>query len=132
VIVDASALLASLADPKVARHLRGHELAAPDLLIPETLNAFWKLRRAGREAPERSHVLTLLDQVRVVRSRTLAARAAELAEELDHPVYDCMYLALAEAEADVVITADDTLERKTRAASLRKRVRLVRLNRPAP
>jgi predicted nucleic acid-binding protein len=118
VIVDASALLASLADPKVVRLLRENELSAPDLLIPETLNAFWKLRRAGREAPERSDILQLLDRIRVVPSRALAARAAELAEELDHPVYDCMYLALAEAEADVVITADETLERKTRVASL--------------
>lgn len=131
-IVDASALLASLVDPKVARLLRGNELAAPDLLIPETLNAFWKLRRAGHEAPERSYILRLLDQIRIVPSRALAARAAELAEELDHAVCDCMYLALAEAETDVLITADEIFERKTRVASLRKRVRLVRLNRPAP
>ena len=28
----------------------------------------------------------------------LAARATALAEALDHPVYDCFYLALAERE----------------------------------
>jgi predicted nucleic acid-binding protein len=124
VIVDASALLASLSSSKVHRLLRGQELAAPDLLIPETLNAFWKLRRAGHEVPHRSDVVRLLDRIRVVPSRALAARAAELAEELDHPVYDCMYLALAEAETDLLITADSAMERKVRKSPYRHRVRL--------
>jgi predicted nucleic acid-binding protein len=38
--------------------------------------------------------------------RPLAARAAALARKLDHPVYDCLYLALAEAEGAPLVTAD--------------------------
>jgi predicted nucleic acid-binding protein len=44
---------------------------------------------------------------------------------LDHPVYDCLYLALAEAEGDVLLTADAAFERKTRARGLPKRVRVM-------
>jgi predicted nucleic acid-binding protein len=124
-IVDASALVASLGSPKSERLLFGEELAAPDLLIPETLNTFWKLQRAGRSIPALSVLLRTLDHIRIVPSRAHAARAAELADQLDHPVYDCLYLALAEVEGDVLLTADTTFERKTRVPGLHKRVRLM-------
>jgi predicted nucleic acid-binding protein len=104
--------------------LIGEELAAPDLVIPETLNSFWKLRRAGRSIPALAVLLSALDHIRIVPSRAHAARAAELAERLHHPIYDCLYLALAEAEGDVLLTADAAFERKIRAP-LRKRVRLM-------
>ncbi len=123
-IVDATALVASLGNPKSERMLIGQELAAPDLVIPETLNSFWKLRRAGRSIPALAVLLSALDHIRIVPSRAHAARAAELAERLDHPIYDCLYLALAEAEGDVLLTADAAFERKVRAP-LRKRVRLM-------
>jgi predicted nucleic acid-binding protein len=126
-IVDASALVASFGNPESQRHLVGEELAGPDLLIPETLNAFWKLRRAGRSVPTLSVLLSTLDYVRIVPSRAHAARAAELADRLDHPVYDCLYLALAEAEADVMITTDMTFERKARTRGFRRSVRLLSL-----
>lgn len=105
--------------------MRGEELAAPDLLVPEALNVFWKLRRAGHRVPERSFVLALLDEIRIVPSRSYAPRASELAEQLDHPVDDCLYLALAEAEASVLLTADGAFARKLRARGFRKRVRLL-------
>jgi predicted nucleic acid-binding protein len=38
--------------------------------------------------------------------RQLMAAAARLAADLDHPVYDCLYLALALQEQRPVITAD--------------------------
>ncbi|HLY02725.1 MAG TPA: type II toxin-antitoxin system VapC family toxin [Candidatus Cybelea sp.] len=126
-IVDASAIVASVGKPASGRTIAGEDLAAPDLVIPETLNAFWKLRRVGRIVPDRDEILRLLDHVRIVCSRPHAARADELAEALEHPVYDCLYLALAEAEADVLITADAAFERKARTHGFRKRVRLVSL-----
>jgi predicted nucleic acid-binding protein len=125
VIVDASALVASLSNPKSGQLLFGEELAAPDLLIPQTLNAFWKLQRAGRSIPALSVLLSTLDHIRIVPSRAHAARAAELADWLDHPVYDCLYLALAEAEGEVLLTADAAFERKTRVRGLGKRVRVM-------
>ena len=42
----------------------------------------------------------------------LIARAAETAQELDHPVYDCLYLACAEATESVLVTADRKFAKK--------------------
>ncbi|HEY1798013.1 MAG TPA: type II toxin-antitoxin system VapC family toxin [Stellaceae bacterium] len=42
----------------------------------------------------------LVDQV------SLAPRAVAIAAELDHPVYDCFYLALAAARDFTFVTAD--------------------------
>lgn len=38
--------------------------------------------------------------------RQLAASATRLAVDLDHPVYDCFYLAIAVQEQYPVVTAD--------------------------
>lgn len=54
--------------------------------------------------------------------RPLAPRAAALARELDHPVYDCFYLALAEAEGAALITADRRLVESVRGRPLAERV----------
>jgi predicted nucleic acid-binding protein len=35
-----------------------------------------------------------------------------LSEELDHPVYDAMYLALARRERALLLTADERLRKK--------------------
>ena len=42
--------------------------------------------------------------------RQLQAEALALACHLDHPVYDCLYLALARREAAVLVTADQRLQ----------------------
>jgi predicted nucleic acid-binding protein len=39
--------------------------------------------------------------------RQLASSAARLAIDLDHPAYDCFYLARAAQEQHPVVTADD-------------------------
>ena len=40
--------------------------------------------------------------------------ATGIAVMLDHPAYDCIYLAMAEAEGTRFVTADDRLLRKLR------------------
>ena len=47
---------------------------------------------------------------RVEPDRHLQAEALALACHLDHPVYDCLYLALARREAATLITADRRLQ----------------------
>jgi hypothetical protein len=42
----------------------------------------------------------------LVSATGLAARAVVIAGEIDHPVYDCLYFALAEAEQAGLVTAD--------------------------
>jgi predicted nucleic acid-binding protein len=49
----------------------------------------------------------------------LLARAMEVARLLKHPVYDCVYLALAERERATVVTADARLLQQARRRRLR-------------
>jgi predicted nucleic acid-binding protein len=51
----------------------------------------------------------------------LAPRAVAIAGQLDHPVYDYLYLALAEAEQADLVTADTRLVGKVRATSWEQR-----------
>jgi predicted nucleic acid-binding protein len=55
----------------------------------------------------------------------LLPRAMDLARRLKHPVYDCVYLALAERERARFVTTDQRLLR--RAMSLRAGTTLVDL-----
>jgi len=48
----------------------------------------------------------------LVGAPRLASRAFGLARRLDHPAYDCLYLALAELERTHVVTADRRLLKK--------------------
>jgi predicted nucleic acid-binding protein len=50
----------------------------------------------------------------LVTAAELAARAVAIAGQLDHPVYDCLYLALAEQEQPIFVTADMQLVAKVR------------------
>jgi predicted nucleic acid-binding protein len=85
-------------------------LVAPELLFAEATNALWALcRRAEITRAEFAEAVDVLKAapVRVpVPMRHLAASAARLAVDLDHPAYDCFYLALALQEHYPVVTAD--------------------------
>jgi predicted nucleic acid-binding protein len=84
-------------------------LVAPSLILAEIGNAIWKKHRRG----EVSNV-DAIDVVRLAVRRfsalapieRLMPRAIDLALAHDHPVYDCLYLALAEVEGAPVATAD--------------------------
>jgi predicted nucleic acid-binding protein len=51
----------------------------------------------------------LVDQIET--DRHLQVEALALACHLNHPVYDCLYLALARREAAFLLTADQRLQR---------------------
>lgn len=46
----------------------------------------------------------------------LMVRALDLSLKLDHPAYDCFYLALAETRASDLVTADGAFLRKVAEA----------------
>lgn len=52
---------------------------------------------------------TLLPFDALVATEELRGRALELAIDLNHPIYDCFYLALAERERCAIISADAKL-----------------------
>ncbi len=54
---------------------------------------------------------------RIVPSLDLAARAGEIALMLDHPAYDCFYIALAEREGIDLVATDRRLFTKTRGTA---------------
>ncbi len=97
---------ADIADRLVAS---GQELHAPRLMASEVANALWrKVRRGQMERAEAGAAMALLADVPVRWNddETISADAARLALALDHPVYDCMYLALAHRIGATVVTAD--------------------------
>jgi predicted nucleic acid-binding protein len=84
-------------------------LIAPELLMVEAANVLWR-KAARREISggEAGRALALLDRsgLELRPVRPLVARALELARTLEHPVYDCVYLTLAERERVPLVSAD--------------------------
>jgi len=100
-------------------------IVAPDLIIPEACNTAWKKIRRGdisREQGEAMMGALPMSFDRLAPCAPLSARALELAQRLDHPAYDCFYLALAEAESAVLVTDDERLIKLARRARLGKSV----------
>ncbi|WP_299823014.1 type II toxin-antitoxin system VapC family toxin [uncultured Jannaschia sp.] len=90
--------------------LRGSDMVAPALLRIEAANVLRTI--AARKALSNAHALELFLLLQtapvtiVDADEILERRALKLALELRHPVYDCVYLALAERLDRKLITAD--------------------------
>lgn len=85
------------------------DLVAPLLIYSEVGNALVKRVNRGELAPSlplRDQLADLAELLVTVDERKVAPRAYEMAVELRHPIYDCMYLALAEALGESLLTAD--------------------------
>ena len=89
---------------------------APDLLFVEVANALWRKTAAAKELSPREadHAFDLVRHSGIDLRPTgpLLPRATDVARRLDHPVYDCVYLALAERERAALVTADQRLLRR--------------------
>lgn len=112
VVPDASVVLKWVlpeVDSGLARGLRERSLLAPDLLLVECANALWSQARRGLltadEASDGLGILTATPML-LIPSRDLLPLALRLALDLGHPVYDCLYLALALTRDATVVTAD--------------------------
>ena len=121
-VVDASVAVKWVVDEEdslQARPLADARLEAPDLLLVECANILWKKAALGDlTRPEAAARLGLLTRAPVTftASRELLDPALELALEWKHPVYDCLYAALAIRRNVPLITADKRL-----AAAARKK-----------
>ena len=92
-----------------AQSLSTARLEAPDLLLIECANILWKKVRAhDLTRPDAASRLELLRQapISLADSRSLLDAALVLSFDLSHPVYDCIYLALALAREVPLVTAD--------------------------
>lgn len=87
---------------------------APTLMLIEAGNALWRRVRVGElTAAEADDMLEGLSAIPVgyVEESALIAPALVLANSLNHPIYDCIYLALALREKVRLATADLTFAR---------------------
>ena len=94
-------------------------LHAPDFILTEVANVIWKkARRKEIPSPQPyiDELANMTDAVALEPSTELVIEAAVLAVHIDHPVYDCVYLACAEAAAAPLVTADERLAQRAREA----------------
>jgi len=115
-LIDASVAVkwvVSEPDSERAMALYGGGFAAPDLILVEIANILWKkVRRREIDALQATLGLSELQStLDVMPTLSLESRALEIGMALDHPVYDCIYLALAEALDTTLVTADTRLLR---------------------
>ncbi len=131
-IVDASVAVKWMIDEEgsdLARELLGRvDLIAPTLIHAEVGNAIWKKQRRGEYAGHAE--LTALPDlfatlIQTIDEAPMMARALDLAIRLDHAVYDCVYLAVAEALDDALITADAKFWTKVRHSPDGARVQMM-------
>lgn len=115
------------ADSGLARHLLAQPdmLIAPDILPIEIGNVFWKARRLGKMDDTQAEIaLAALRGIIALHSaEAMAEGALRLSFALDHPIYDCLYLLLAEQQDAQLITADQRLVRRLDGTNFSHRVR---------
>jgi predicted nucleic acid-binding protein len=97
-------------DSQAARVLvySGSILLAPDIVISEVASALTSKVRTG-EFPRDGLDAALEEMVRVLLftpSRELALAGQSLSLEFGTSFYDCLYLALAQRQASLLVTAD--------------------------
>lgn len=132
VVIDASVALKWVLDEpgrEDADALLEEELIAPALWLLEAANALWRRARrgeiSGEEAKERLAELYHAPVTTTTIEDDLLA-AADLAETLGHPVYDCLYLATAIRENTYVVTADSRFHAAvSQSPTLRGAVRML-------
>jgi predicted nucleic acid-binding protein len=113
VVVDASVAIKWVVEERgsdlAARLLDGRPLHAPPLLLIEAANALWVMTRRG--SIDGAGAADALEHLRrapfaALPDVDLTPRALQIAQALGHPVYDCIYLALALVREVPVVTAD--------------------------
>jgi predicted nucleic acid-binding protein len=100
----------------------GGGLVAPSTVVFEIYHALWDAARRKR-VPD-SYLAEAVPLIpapftRLVPVEQLFDAAAELADELEHPIYDCAYLALARREDIEIVTADRDMARAGRRAKIK-------------
>lgn len=94
---------------------RRNKLIAPDLLVSECANVLWKKTQRNELSKEEALLAAGLLQhaeMELLPTRSLLEAVTRIAIELDHPAYDCLYLALAVANDCKFVTSDERLLRK--------------------
>ncbi|WAC61534.1 type II toxin-antitoxin system VapC family toxin [Brevundimonas sp. SL130] len=105
--------------PIAVAALRAQAWSAPDLILSECANIIWKRCRMGditRDQAMQAVELIETMNLYVEPGRRLIERAVQLAIALEHPAYDCFYVAHAEQLGVPFLTADKKLIAKVGAS----------------
>jgi predicted nucleic acid-binding protein len=129
-IVDASVAVKWVAEEPGSAKARdlvgsGDRLLAPDIVLAEAGNALRK--KLARRIIDRIQAVNGVQTIErafdeLFPVRPLIHAAIRLALDLNHPVYDCIYLALATREGLSVLTADERLFSVARSAGIEARL----------
>jgi predicted nucleic acid-binding protein len=126
IVVDASVAAAWLVDDARSEEAAAvlgerEDLIAPDLLAIEVSSALWKRIMRGELAGETAEkLLAHLTSTGLVleRSAALVSTGLRIAEMLRHPVYDCLYLALAQKRGATLATLDKRMAVAAKSAGI--------------
>jgi predicted nucleic acid-binding protein len=112
-VIDASIAVKWIIEEDGSGHAVGlryrYRFAAPDLLMAESSNVLWKKAQRGELTPAEAIMAARLlarADIELFSTRNLLETATSLAIDLGHPVYDCIYLALAQKSQWRFVTAD--------------------------
>ena len=104
----------------------GANLCAPDLVIIETARIAWKKTMLGEISRDHADIIMASMHEYIpdlYPSASLIRRALQIALSLNHPIYDCLYLACAEEAGGTLVTADRRLCRKVQGTDFEPHVR---------
>lgn len=90
----------------------GDDLVAPDLIVAEVCSVLWQRHRRGEINEDHAYAAqsSLADFFdHFIAIPAFSRRALEIAISLDHPIYDCFYLAVAEFHKCSLVSADKRL-----------------------
>ena len=120
IVLDASAALEVALNRDGAAEISAHldeadEVLAPELFVPEVVNAIWKLHRFGNLSLSACDgalevLLEFIDTL--VSCKELYREAFLLSRTTRRPAYDMFYLALASREDAALMTLDSALRKE--------------------
>jgi predicted nucleic acid-binding protein len=130
-IVDSSVVLKWFVDEPqrelAAALLDGEDiLIAPDLVLCEVTNALWRKARKGEVTPlQVAEAIHEMGSILVLRPVTpeMTESAFQIAQDIGHSVYDCLFLACAKLDEAELITADAKFLEKLTQKDFVKNVR---------
>ncbi len=128
IVLDANAAVEVALEGKSAERLsamlsQSEEVIAPELLVPEIVNAVWKYHQfaefdLGKCEKLIELAVGLVD--RLISHRELYREAFALSRaQKSRAAYDMFYLALALREDAVLLTLDSTLKKEAKRAGIR-------------
>lgn len=101
--------------------VQSNHVIVPEFVFAEVANGLWaRVTRGDLNVEESTRLIEGLIALRldVRATRDLISRALRLASAMRHPIYDCLYLALAEREGVPLVTADQRFLNAVRRAKL--------------